>query len=239
MDWEQLTPGMGARLVPAMVLVLAAGLAAGEPAAGAVAAGGAYVVGLGAFQQTHARSRAPGRCCSRSLAPPVTATILGTLLGNSDIARADGCGHPVRAVLVRAAAGDRHGRVLGGAADDDLSLLVVAGAYPGELSHALVRASLVLAGGTVQLFCYAVIAWVERGVPPGPSLRGILRNDAARCSSPGLRFHVRACTRPFPASTLRVALALGAAVEIERLIAIPNGYWVALTTLILMRPDFQ
>jgi uncharacterized membrane protein YccC len=38
---------------------------------------------------------------------------------------------------------------------------------------------------------------------------------------------------------LRFASVLVAATLTERALAIPNGYWVAMTALLLMRPDFQ
>jgi hypothetical protein len=229
LDWSQLTLGMGLRLAPALALVLAAGLAAHEPAAGAVAAGGALIVGFGAFQQ-FTRSRAGPMLFA--LVGTGAATILGTLLGNSD------------AALVLAAVGfgfwcgllPAIGMGAFWVGQQTTLFLLIAGAYPGGLDHAATRAALVLAGGAVQIAFYAAIAWVERGAPPRPSVRGVLADAGVAFAR--LRYHVR-MQSPFFRFALRVALALGVAVAIERFIALPNGYWVALTTIVLLRPDFQ
>ncbi|MGH7088947.1 MAG: hypothetical protein ACREFQ_08605 [Stellaceae bacterium] len=49
--WAKLTPREGLRLVPAILSTLALGLLFGDPAAGAIATGGALTTGFGAFQQ--------------------------------------------------------------------------------------------------------------------------------------------------------------------------------------------
>ena len=114
--------------------------------------------------------------------------------------------------------------------------LLVAGAYPGGVDQGLARAGLVMAGGLVQLVSYTVVVALERDPMPGLSPHHVLADAAIALS--GLRFHVR-LRSPYFAFALRCAAALGVAVVAERLLAIPNGYWVAMTALLLMRPDFQ
>jgi hypothetical protein len=229
LDWSQLTLAMGLRLAPAMALVLLAGVLAGEPAAGAVAASGAFVVGFGAFQQ-FTRSHAGPMLFA--LAGTIGSTMLGTFVGHSDV------GLVLTVIVFGFWCGLLPAIGMGAywVGQQTTIYLLVAGAYPGDFLHAAERAGLVLAGGLVQLLCYAVIAWVERGALPRPRLAGVMRD--AGVAFAGLRFHVR-MQSPFARFALRVAIALGLAVAAERAVAIPNSYWIALTTLLLMRPDFQ
>jgi hypothetical protein len=229
LDWSQLTLAQGARLAPAVALVLAVGIVAGEPAAGAVAASGAYIVGFGTFQQFTRSHLGP---MLFALAGTVASTILGTLLGASDTALM------AAAILFGLWCGLLPAIGMGAywVGQQTTIYLLVAGAYPGDLAHALARAGLILAGGVVQIACYAATLWAERGAVPRPSLKGMLRDAGVAIA--GLRFHIR-MRSPYARFALRVAVALGAAVAIERIIAIPNSYWIALTTLILLRPDFQ
>jgi len=229
LDWSQLTLGMAARLTPAMALVLVAGVLAGEPAAGAVAASGAYVVGFGAFQQ-FTRSHAGPMLFA--LAGTIASTLLGTFLGANDWALV------MASILFAFWCGLLPAIGMGAfwIGQQTTIYLLVAGAYPGGLSHALERAGLVLAGGLAQIACYAAIFWVEHRRPPRPSLAGMMRD--AGVAAAGLRFQVRMMS-PFFRFAVRMAVGLGVAVGIERFSAMQNSYWIALTTLILLRPDFQ
>jgi len=94
----------------------------------------------------------------------------------------------------------------------------------------------VLAGGAVQIACFAVALFVAEGRVRVPSPAGLL--DDFRVDMLRLEIPVRRRSDLF-GFALRFACTLAAAVATERLLAIPNGYWVAMTALLLMRPDFQ
>ncbi|MGH7088948.1 MAG: FUSC family protein [Stellaceae bacterium] len=104
------------------------------------------------------------------------------------------------------------------------------------MGHVLARTALVAGGGALQLLCYTALLGLERGRRPRPSLRRILADAAIAVS--GLRFHLRLSSPRFQFA-VRFALVLLAATAIERSLVLPNGYWIAMTALILMRPDFQ
>jgi uncharacterized membrane protein YccC len=114
--------------------------------------------------------------------------------------------------------------------------LIISGAYAGGIDQALTRSALVLAGGATQIAIYAVIVLATRGDLGALSLRRMAGD--ARTALSGLGYHLR-LRSPYFHFALRVALVLALSVATERWLAIPNGYWVAMTALVLMRPDFQ
>jgi len=91
---------------------------------------------------------------------------------------------------------------------------IVATSYPATWERAGLRAGAISAGGLVQAAFLLAAAWARwRAQPASPG-------DAPEAS------HVW---------RLAVGLALGAAVA--RAAALPNGYWVPLTILLVLRPD--
>ena len=229
LDWAQLMPGLALRLVPALVIVLGVGLLAGDPRAAAVAVSGAFTVGFGTFQQFTRHRAAPMLSAWVGIG---AATFLGTLAGNSTAAMA------LTAMLFAFWCGLLPALGMGAfwIGQQCAIFLLVSGAYAGGVDQGLARAGLVMAGGLVQLVSYTIVVALERDPMPGLSPHHVLADAAIALS--GLRFHVR-LRSPYFAFALRCAAALGVAVTAERLLAIPNGYWVAMTTLLLMRPDFQ
>jgi uncharacterized membrane protein YccC len=229
LDWPQFSLGAGLRLAPALVIVLAAGFALGEMRAAAVAASGAYTVGFGSSQQ-FTRSRA-GPMLFAWFGTGLS-TVIGTLAGN------DGAIMVLAAVVFAFWCGMLPAIGMGAfwIGQQCTIFLLVAGAYAGGMDQALGRAALVMAGGVVQIACYTLIVARERGAIPWASLRPIF-GDAATAFA-GLGFHMRFHS-PWIRFAIHCALAQAAAVVTERIFAFPNGYWLAMTTLILMRPDFQ
>jgi hypothetical protein len=109
--------------------------------------------------------------------------------------------------------------------------LFVAGAYPSGPIGALVRASLVLAGGALQLGV-VVLAWkLQRLEPAGHALQ----------VSTYLRYGRRQLGRSL--GLLDYALQTGAAaalcVTLSRSLALPNGYWAPMTALLVIRPTLR
>ena len=106
------------------------------------------------------------------------------------------------------------------------------GQLPSTIDHALVRAGLVMGGGLAQIILIEALlrfgdinielkGWPETMCEARAAWRTLL--DAVSSRSPSMRF------------ALRVAVLLAAAVMTERMLALPNGYWVAMTTLLLLR----
>ena len=115
--------------------------------------------------------------------------------------------------------------------------LLIAGAYAGGLGQALGRD---VAGAGRRRRADRVFRRragdrrrpAPRAQPDRAAARFSRRPAAARSAGAAALGAVR----------LRAALCAARwspSVAIERLLAIPNGYWVAMTALLLMRPDFQ
>jgi hypothetical protein len=229
LDWSQLTPGLALRLAPALVALLAAGLVLHDAAAGAIAASGAFVVGLGVFQQT------PGARADIMLFAMVgmcASTFIGTFVGNGNATM-------VLAALVYGFCCGLLPAVGMGAfwvGQQCTVFLLIAGAYAGGLDHALGRTVLIMGGGALQIaITVAFVARAHLG-PVWPSLRSMIGDGAEALR--GIGYQLRPGAPQFRFA-LRCALVLAAAVATERMLAIPNGYWAAMTALLLMRPDFQ
>lgn len=215
--------------MPALVVVLAAGLIAGDRAGAAIAAGGAYVVGFGTYQQ-FTRSR---------LAPMLFAAVgmsLSTFLGT--LAGATTATMTLAAAVAALFCGLLPAIGMGAfwIAQQCAVFLLIAGAYPGGVGAALGRTALVAAGGVTQIVCYVLVLFIAEGTIRAPGLAAIAVDT--RQALADLRYQVRLHS-PLFRFALRFTLVLAAAVVTERLLAIPNGYWVAMTALLLMRPDFQ
>jgi hypothetical protein len=228
-DRSQLAFGMAARLLPAMVVVLGAGLIIGDRQAGAIAAGGAFVVGFGTFQQFTRSRAAPMLIAALGMS---LSTFIGTLAGATTATMT------IAAFIYAFVCGLLPAVGMGAfwIAQQCAVFLLIAGAYSGGLDHALARMMLVLIGGATQIACYAVILIIAEGTVRAPGIAAIVHDTHAALAGLRAQLHLRA---PLFRFALRFALALAAAVVTERLLAIPNGYWAAMTVTLLMRPDFQ
>ncbi len=219
-----LTLGLACRLAPALVVVLACGLVAGVPAAGAVAAGGALTVGFGAFQRLTSSRAVPMLFAFVGIS---ASTFIGTLTGASapltiGLALVYGfwCGM-LPAVSMGAFWIGQQCTIY----------FLIAGAYPGDAEQAFVRMALVLAGGMVQIALFGAILTAERGRAPHPLLHRMLAEGAMLV----VRLRVAEGLRFAPS----FAVALAVAVAAERWLDLRNGYWAGMTALILLRPDFH
>jgi len=219
-----LTLGLACRLVPALVIVLALGLLAGLPAAGAVAAGGALTVGFGAFQRLTTSRAVPMLFAFAGIG---ASTFLGTLTGGSA---------PLTialALLYGFWCGMLPAVSMGAfwIGQQCTIYFLIAGAFHGGIDQALARMALVLAGGMVQIAVFGAIVTAERGRAPHPLLHRMLAEGAV------LIIGTRAVAALRFAPSFAVALA--AAVSAERWLDLPNGYWAGMTALVLLRPDFH
>ncbi len=224
LEWSGLTLGLACRLAPALVVVLACGLVAGVPAAGAVAAGGALTVGFGAFQRLTSSRAVPMLFAFVGIS---ASTFIGTLTGASapltiGLALFYGfwCGM-LPAVSMGAFWIGQQCTIY----------FLIAGAYPGDAEQAFVRMALVLAGGMVQIALFGAILTAERGRAPHPLLHRMLAEGAMLV----VRLRVAEGLRFAPS----FAVALAVAVAAERWLDLRNGYWAGMTALILLRPDFH
>jgi hypothetical protein len=217
------------RCTPAIGAIILAGAVLNQTQAAAIMCGGALTVGSGIYQRIGQSYLAP--MVLATLGMGVSATV-GTLAGLSPIALV------VAVAIWGFAAGilpvlDGCGQWIG---QQWAIALLVAGSFPGTLDHALIRGGLVAAGGVLQMITIDTLlrfgpVLIERGAWPDTWNGARVAWDTLRAaiSSQSLALHF----------ALRVAVVLAAAVMTERMLALPNGYWVAMTTLLLLRQQFH
>ncbi|MGB6132131.1 MAG: FUSC family protein [Acidobacteriaceae bacterium] len=226
-DWSKWDPGVAWRGLPAIAISLGAGIAFGHPAAGLVAAAGAFTTGLGSLH----------RICGSCVIPMLLAavgmafsTFVGMVVGHQSIVFVFIAGFWAAAYALLTV-------MRGGTSWVGLQwtvFLLVASAFHTTPGGALVRCSLVLAGGLLQTLIIAAIVRGPWGVscaePPEPE--------------PGLRTRLgslRQCATlrtPVCLYSLRMALVVMVSTEVFRHLNFLSGYWIPMTTLLVVRPDF-
>jgi hypothetical protein len=185
---------------------LAVGAALDRPLVGVLAAGGAFTVGFGAPLDL--------RGSHRLLLVVATFAIGASAVVGSLAARDFGA-----SLAFAAALGAFCGIAApGGAGPAWIALQcglagVVATSYPASPRAAAERAVVIVVGGLAQAFLLSLAAMARRRFPPPPPPEP-----------------------ETPRYPLQVALGLAAAVGLERALSLRNGYWVPLTTLLVLRP---
>jgi hypothetical protein len=226
-DWSKWDPGVAWRSTPALAIALALGIALGSPGAGLVAAAGAYTAGLGSLHKIRGSSLVPMLLASAGM---TVAAFLGMILGHQSILF-------VVLAAVWAALYALLTVVRGGTswvAMQWAAWFLVSGAFRTSPRAALMRCSLILAGGVFQtLLTMIVLRW--------PWRRRIA--DADEEAGPGLLEslgNARSCLSlrtPVCLYGLRMALVVTVATEFFRHTGELSGYWVPMTTLLVVRPD--
>jgi hypothetical protein len=233
-DWPQLHWKASLRRVPAIMLLLLAAIFYQQTAAGVLAAAAALSVGFGASRRVRG---------SRLLAM-ITTTLLmafsawvGTLAGN----------HYLAVILMTALWGMACGlfNVLsedfGWIVIQSVVALLVATAFPSHGPAAGGRALVIVLGGAVQILCISSLWYLEGisrfgdesapdDVPPKdlPGYPALWKNFRESLSFSSNAFHY----------ALRVAVTLVIAVELDHLLHLKNGYWLPMTTVVVLKPDF-
>jgi hypothetical protein len=222
------------RRVPAIVILLVAGVCFKQTAAGVLAAGSALSVGFGASRQFLG---------SRFLAMMMTtvsmsaAAFVGTAAGNVYSAT----------LLLTAVSSYLFasltfvGEDLGWIAMQAVIAFLIGSSYAGTVDDGLIRSSFILIGGLAQITCISMI-WRVEGVgrfgsescgaevstEHGPALNQMGQLFLASSAFSALAFRYG----------LRMAITLVLAVEFDHLLRLQNGYWLPMTALIVLKPDF-
>ena len=220
------------RALPCMVPIaacLAAGLVAGNPLPGMVAASGAFSVGMGSFQQLGRSRVAPMLWATLGMA---VSTLGGSLVSHASVA----------GTLFNAAwAGFGGGMLLAlGSGAFWIGLqcgifAIVASGYPVGLELAATRAGFILAGGALQTL-FVVGYW---------RLRATVHPQEAEDPFPGFTTALPALWRALRGRgetfqyAVRQGLTVAAAAELARYLDLANGYWVPMTALIVLKPGLQ
>lgn len=227
-SWTAFHPVPALYGLPALALVLVVGVSAGQPGPAALAAGGAFSAGFGAFQRVTEFRIAPMLLASLVMA---AATAAGTLLGVDPPVYALAVGLGAFLLGLAASFGTGPWWVL----LQGTIFLVLASSRPAGLEEAVNRALLVLGGGLFQSFLVSGIrTLLPRGFPPLAAPNAIPppqgragwtahARETLRLGSPEMRYAVL------------LGLATAGAVLLEQRLRLSHGYWVALTVLLVLR----
>ena len=226
-DWAKWDPAVAWRSTPALAIALAGGIALGSPGAGLVAAAGAFTAGLGSLHRIRRSRLVPMLLASAGM---TAAAFLGMILGHQSILF-------VVLAAVWAAMYALLTVMRGGTswvAQQWTVWFLVSGAFHTSPRAALTRCSLILAGGLFQTLVTAIVLrWPWRRHS----------KDADEEAGPGLLEslgNARSCLSlrtPVCVYGLRMALVITVATEFFRHTGELSGYWVPMTTLLVVRPD--
>jgi hypothetical protein len=228
LDGTQLRARASLPCMAVIAAALAVGVGLGRPVIGMIAAGGAMSVGLGSFHPV-----------GRSRVRPMLWASIGmaiSALGGSAV------GHSGPGAMLNAGVAGFAGGMLqslgpgGGWGQQQCAIAsLVTSGYPTATSVAFDRALLLLAGGLAQTGLIAAY-WHFRSpwkVPgpddPYPGLLPALRT---------LRANFSWSSAPCRFAT-RLGLTLTAGAGLAHYGRLTNGYWVPMTALLVIRPDFQ
>jgi hypothetical protein len=225
-DWTKWNATVAWRSTPAMALALGVGIAAGSPGAGLVAAAGAFTTGLGSLQRIRGSCLIPMLLAAVGMA---LSTFVGMTLGHQSL-------WFVGLAAVWAASYALLTVMRGGTswvAQQWAVWFLVSGAFHTSPRGAMMRSGLILAGGLFQTLVAAVLQWwSHRDGESAASERepGFLESlgDPRSCLS--LR-------SPVCRYALRMAVVITAAAEFYRHAGMLSGYWVPMTTLLVVRAD--
>lgn len=229
LSWHKLQKRRAIIATVPVASCLVIGLLSGYKVESSIAAGSAFTVGFGAF---NALGSAPVLSMALTSLFIATATIVGSLCGLT----------PTSLFLASAAVGILAGTLF--AAGEHASwvglqsatFFVVAAAFPLGSKYAFLRGAIVLAGGAAQVIFYMCFWLLEpaggldRSIKQwrrGARNRGRQIRDAAYFRSPPVQHGIR------------LAIVICMATYIYRRFSIRDGYWIPMTALLILRPNWS
>jgi hypothetical protein len=211
--------------LPALALLLAAGLAIGQPRAAMAAASGALSCGFGSFFYGTTRHRSsPMALAGAGMA---LSAAVGSLVGDSTpLFLTSAVLWSVFCAWLIAFGTGAWWIVLQWVVG-----LLVSSAYTADLLGAAERCALILGGAAVQL---AIVDgfWRLGVLAPSPWVEGTGPAGYWQVAMQRLR----SGDNDWP-YVVAAGCAVAISVLIERGLTLPNGYWAPMTALIVMRPD--
>ncbi len=235
-DWATFRVWMPTRSTIAISLCLVAGLLSGHPGGGLVAAAGAYTAGLGALQRI-------GRSC---LLPMLLASFgtaistgVGMVLGHQSLwfVAVAGLWALIYGLLTAARGGTSWVGL------QCVIVLLVASAFHTHPSGSLTRSLLELSGGLLQTGIAAIFVTYSHS---RRSNRAVHENtERVPLVDPKLWEAIGGwprCLRlksPICVYALRQALTVAAAAWLYHHSNLPSGYWVPMTAILVLKPDFK
>lgn len=233
-DWKHQTFASDLIFVLPIAICLAVGLAAGHPAAGMIAAGGAMTVGFGAKQSIDNSRLLPMIFASIGIA---FSTFLGMVAGHANIAL----------VAVAALWAFGYGMLTardggyGWVGQQCVITLLVGSAFPFSAKLAVGRALLLLAGGVLEVLWTSVaLRLVPELSEHLMELSRYMREEQIALREAMSHVATTMRRRRFANSpvaySLRLMVTVGISTEIYRRLHFASGYWVPMTALLVLKP---
>lgn len=229
--WANRTPWAGAQSIIAIAAALVIGHLSGHPSAGAIAAGAAYTVGFAVFHEALASALLSMAIVTAGIA---SATLAGSL----------GAEWTPLVLLLTIIAATNYGLLSGisataGWVGQQCGVFVIVASYfPRGLHYAAGRTGMVLIGGALQMVVYTLFHLVRHPAVEAvaPPLRQRLQSRISElwCK---LRDEVR-LRGDTPSYIFRLALTLLFCTAIYRYRHIRNGYWVPMTAILVLKPQW-
>ncbi len=232
--WEMASFRTDWYFVLAVALCLAAGIAAGHPGAALIAAGGAMTAGFGSKQTIDGSPLLPVLFVSFGMG---FSTFVGMVAGHRSwsltlIASLFGFGY---GMLSKREAG------YSWVGQQCAVTLLVASAFPSSARDSAVRASLVFAGGMVQLLMSALLLKLfgDLRVRLASLARYVhqehmaLRQTYLAAVLSLKHRQLRDSALPY---ALRLTVVLALSTELYRQLQFASGYWIPMTALLVLRP---
>jgi hypothetical protein len=220
--------------VIAVVICLSAGICAGHPAAGMIAAGGAMTAGFGVKHDIDGTPLLPMLFVSFGMA---FCTFLGTVVGYRSwlftlIACVFGFGYGMLS---------KRGAGYSWVGQQCVVTLLVASAFPFSPAAAAQRAALIFAGGIVQLIASALVLRIFGDLGRHIlELAGYVRDEEQALRRVYLGAVLSLRQRRLRNSVLpyatRLAVVLAVSTEIYHRLNFASGYWIPMTALLVLRP---
>ena len=237
-DWTQFSWRVPLMCLWAIALCLGIGIGVGHPGAGMIAAGGAVTVGFGAMHDIDGSRFVPMIGAAVGMA---VSTLIGMVAGHQNYFLLMNCaiwGFGYGLLTTRASGVSWVGQQC-------VVTMLVASAFPFGWRQAAIRASLVLAGGGLQILFTSIQLRVLRGLRGDvyAFIRHSLAEKKAFQESMAVSFRSvlapDAPPNPVFHFGIRIAVVLTLSAEIDRRMQIPSGYWIPMTALLVLKPAFN
>lgn len=233
--WENQTLRADLILVIPVALCLGIGIAAGHPAAGMIAAGGAVNTGFGQKHNIDDSSALPMIFVTFGMA---FSGFFGVLLGHENLLL----------VFMSALWAFGYGMLTsrpegyGWVGQQCVITFLVASAFPAPLEAAIDRGLLLFSGGALQLILSSALLQMFGELRARLfQLTRYLRDEQIAFRSALIETaqsvrQQRLVHSAIPYS-LRLAATVGISTEIYRRLHYPSGYWIPMTALLVLKPD--
>lgn len=227
--WTAFHPVPALYCAPGVVAAVAIGLWLGQPGGALLAAAGAFTAGFGAYHRLTRLRFTPMILATLCMS---LSTIVGTVASGAALVEAALVGAACLSLGVAGRLGTAFWWVLLQGA----VFLIISGGHPAGLGEAMNRGLVVLLGGAGQSL---LIEALRRLAPRGfPSLAAPGLTPPPTGASAWIR-EVRLAIAPGAPELLYgavLASAAAAAILLADRIALPNGYWAAMTVVLVLRP---